>query len=70
MKINLNITNSAIMSAIGLVGLALYQISQGDYATAVQSFFGALVAVGLVRGQQQQQEINLKLQSINRRYSA
>ena len=33
--------------AAGLFGLALYQVSQGDYQAAIQSLLAALGAVGL-----------------------
>lgn len=35
------------LAAAGLVGLALYQLSQGDYAAAAQSLMAALAAAGL-----------------------
>ena len=36
-----------VLAALGLVGLALFQLSTGDYAMAVQSFLAALTAFGL-----------------------
>ncbi len=35
------------IAAAGLLGLAVYQASQADYASAYQSFMAALAAVGL-----------------------
>ena len=35
------------LAAVGLVGLAVYQFSQGDYTNAVSSFMLALAAFGL-----------------------
>jgi hypothetical protein len=35
------------LAAAGLVGLALYQASTGEYQQAVQSFLAALTAAGL-----------------------
>jgi hypothetical protein len=35
------------MAAIGLVGLSIYQLSQNDVQSAVQSFMGALAAFGV-----------------------
>jgi|GEM_PF-1419546 hypothetical protein len=35
------------LAAAGLFGLALYQFSQGQVEQAVQSFLGALAAVGI-----------------------
>ena len=37
------------LAALGLAGLGLYQISQGDYPAALQSFLAALAAAGLRR---------------------
>ena len=35
------------LGAAGLFGLALYQLSQGDYQAAFESFGQALIAAGL-----------------------
>jgi hypothetical protein len=35
------------VAGVGLFGLAIYQVSTGDYQTAMQSFLAALAAVGL-----------------------
>jgi hypothetical protein len=35
------------LAAAGLVGLAIYQVSQGQVELAIQSFLAALAAVGL-----------------------
>lgn len=35
------------LAAIGLVGLAVYQLSVGEYAAAWASFMGALAAFGI-----------------------
>lgn len=35
------------LAALGLFGKALYDASQGDYATAINELLGALAAVGL-----------------------
>lgn len=35
------------LAAAGLLGLAIYQVSQGDYEHAMQSFMASLAAVGL-----------------------
>lgn len=35
------------LAAAGMLGLALFQFSTGDYATAWQSMMGALAAFGL-----------------------
>ena len=35
------------LAAAGLLGLALYQFSQGQVEAAIQSFLGALAAFGL-----------------------
>jgi hypothetical protein len=35
------------VAAVGLVGLAVYQASNGDLQTAATTFLGALVAAGL-----------------------
>lgn len=35
------------IAVVGLIGLALYQISQGDYNGAVQNILAALAAFGL-----------------------
>lgn len=37
------------LAAIGLVGLAVYQLSQGQVEAAVQSLLGALAAFGIRR---------------------
>ena len=36
-----------ILAAVGLVGLSLWQVSQGQYDTAVGTFLAALGAFGL-----------------------
>jgi hypothetical protein len=35
------------LAAAGLVGLAVYQLSQGQFEPAIQSVLGAVTAVGL-----------------------
>lgn len=35
------------IAALGLLGLAIYQASQGQYDQAMQSFMAALAAAGL-----------------------
>jgi hypothetical protein len=35
------------LAALGLFGLAVYQLSQGDYPAAVQNVLAALAATGL-----------------------
>jgi len=35
------------LAAVGLIGLALYQLSQKQYEAAMQSFFASLAAFGL-----------------------
>lgn len=35
------------LAAVGLLGLALWQFSQGEYPAAIQSFLAALAAFGL-----------------------
>jgi hypothetical protein len=35
------------LAAAGLLGLALWQLSEGQYETAIQSFLAALAAFGL-----------------------
>jgi len=35
------------IAAIGLAGLAIYQLSQGDYPHAIETLSAALAAVGL-----------------------
>jgi hypothetical protein len=35
------------LAAVGLVGLAVYQVSQGQIETALQSFLAAATATGL-----------------------
>lgn len=35
------------LAALGLVGLSLHQLSQGQYDQAIQSFLAALAALGL-----------------------
>ena len=35
------------IAAVGLIGLALYQATVGQYDQAIQSFLGALAALGL-----------------------
>jgi hypothetical protein len=35
------------IAGVGLIGLALYQLSTGDYSAAAQSFLAGLTAVGL-----------------------
>ena len=35
------------IAAVGLVGLAIYQVSQGDITTAVQTALAALAAFGV-----------------------
>lgn len=35
------------IAALGLLGLGVYQLSQGDYPSAVQSIMGALAAFGI-----------------------
>ena len=35
------------LAALGLVGLSVYQATQGQYDQAAQSFFGAMAAAGL-----------------------
>lgn len=35
------------LAAAGLLGLAVYQFSEGQYETAAQSFLAALAAFGL-----------------------
>jgi len=38
----------AYLAAAGLLGLALYQVSQGDFAHATQNFLAALAAFGFM----------------------
>lgn len=40
------------LAALGLVGLALYQFTQGDMTTAWQSLMAALAAYGLRKAQE------------------
>ncbi len=35
------------VAAIGLLGLALYQVSQGEFSLALQNFMAALAAFGI-----------------------
>ena len=35
------------LAGVGLVGLGVYQVSQGQFATSIQSFLAALATVGL-----------------------
>lgn len=35
------------IAGAGLVGLAIYQASQGDYKTALETFSAGLAAIGL-----------------------
>ena len=35
------------VAAVGLVGLGVYQVSQGQFEPSVQSFLAALTAAGL-----------------------
>lgn len=35
------------LAALGLLGLAFFQLSTGDFFGAIQSFFAALAAFGL-----------------------
>jgi hypothetical protein len=35
------------LAAVGLVGLAVYQVSQGQLETGIQSFLAAAAATGL-----------------------
>jgi hypothetical protein len=44
---NLFSGSKTYLAAIGLVGLAVYQASTGDYSQAIQSLMGALAAAGL-----------------------
>jgi hypothetical protein len=43
------------ISAVGLIGLGLYQLSQGDAVTAIQSVLGGLGIAGLHLGAQKSQ---------------
>ncbi len=45
--LNLLSNSKTYIAAAGLIGLATYQASQGQYSEASQSFLGALAAVGL-----------------------
>ena len=47
------------IAAFGLIGLSIYQLSQNDVGPAVQSFMGALAALG-VRVAIQRNENNAK----------
>ena len=46
-KLNLFNGYKTYFAAIGLVGLAVYQASTGEYPQAIQSIMGALATVGL-----------------------
>ena len=46
----MNIDWKVILPALGLFGLAIYQISTGDYSHAVTTFFAALAAFGVKAG--------------------
>ena len=35
------------LAGVGLVGRGVYQVSQGQFATSIQSFLAALATVGL-----------------------
>lgn len=52
---------ATVSVGVGLIGLALYQFSQGDIALAVQSVFTALAAFGLKLQQAKTQELTLKM---------
>jgi hypothetical protein len=45
--LNLFSGSKTYFAAIGLVGLAVYQATTGDYTQAIQSLMGALAAAGL-----------------------
>ena len=45
--VNLLSNSKTYLAALGLVGLSVYQVSQGPYDQAAQSFLGPLAAVGL-----------------------
>jgi hypothetical protein len=47
MSILNHLSTGSIISGIGLIGLALYDISQGQYGQAVNEFLAALTAFGL-----------------------
>lgn len=50
----MNLTYSQWATAIGLVGLAVYQATQGSYSEAVASVLAALAVLGITIGQQRQ----------------
>ncbi len=41
------LTSKTVLSAIGLIGLGVYQISQGQYETGIQSILAGLAMLGL-----------------------
>ena len=47
---NLANGNKTYLAAFGLMGLAVYQLSTGDYTAALQSFMAGLAAMGLRNG--------------------
>ena len=47
MPIKSALTSKTVWAAAGLAGLALYQLTTGDYVTAFQTGMAALAALGL-----------------------
>lgn len=45
-----NIDWKVIVPGVGLIGLAIYQFTSGDYSNGVQSVFAALAALGVKVG--------------------
>lgn len=54
-----------IISCIGLVGLGIYQASQGEFGAAMQSFIAALGLFGLRSAMAKQEEVILRMKEEN-----
>lgn len=50
-----------VVAAIGLLGLATYQMSQGDFSTALQNFMAAMAAFGISKTMIENQEAVLQM---------
>ena len=48
-KITSSLFNSPIFAGIGLACLGVYNLSQGDYSTALNSFLAAAAAFGITK---------------------
>lgn len=61
-KLDVLVGNKSYIAAIGLIGLAIYQATQKDYISAIQSVMAAIAAFGIRNaiGRQEVQTFQMK----------